>query len=85
VFTTIYMFPDIPMMRAYADRLHGLDASPRHLGLCVRKRSVDLAFQPKTGIGTLLHQVWLAVRTAFSPGSLAAFDFAQAGGERVHL
>ena len=57
-FTTIYLFADIATMRRYADILHGLDASPATLGYAFENDQSIVAFQPKTGIGTLLHEVF---------------------------
>src|SRR5262249_8346933 len=47
-----------PTMRNYADRLHGLDASPATLGYAFENDQSIVAFQPKSGIGTLLHEVF---------------------------
>jgi hypothetical protein len=57
-FITVYMFPDIGTVRLWADRLHGLDASPATLGYAFENDQSIVAFQPTTAVGTLLHEVF---------------------------
>jgi hypothetical protein len=66
-YITVYMFPNISMLRKWADTLHGLDASPATLGYAFENDQSVLAMLNGEGAGTLLHEVFhLVVRSSYA-------------------
>ena len=66
-FITVYMFPDVPMLRSWADTLHGLDASPATLGYSFDNDKSILALVSSANIGTLLHETFhIVVRDSYA-------------------
>ncbi len=57
-YVTIYLFKDTAQLRVWADKLHGLDASPMTLGYSLQNDLSVLAMVPSTQVGTILHEVF---------------------------
>ena len=65
-YITVYLFPSIPDLRKWADRLHGFDASPMTLGYSLQNDLSVLAMVSTTQPGTVLHEVFhLIVRGSY--------------------
>ncbi|MCB1631639.1 MAG: hypothetical protein H7A12_00345 [Pseudomonadales bacterium] len=91
-YITIYLFPDIPQLRVWADRLHGLDASPMTLGYSLQNDLSVLAMVPSTQVGTILHELFhLLLRGAYGDapqwldeGMASLYETSTFSGGRYH-
>jgi hypothetical protein len=89
-FITVYLVPNSGELRALADRVHGLDASPLTLGYALQNDLSVVGVLTTTAAGTLLHELFhLAVRSTYGAipqwldeGLASLYETSTVDGER---